>query len=115
VSGSDVNQNFLVSRREVAAACGVAVQAVSNWMSRHRDFPTLVSRDGQEGFRPQEMASWLDGRVISTNARVDGETSQVTYGDRFRARLGLQAFHRSGLHVSGGISEQQGGDVEVAG
>jgi type I restriction enzyme M protein len=115
MSEKAVNRDCLVSRREVAAACGVAVQAVSNWMSRHQDFPRLVSHDGREGFRLQEMASWLDGRAIPTNARVDGETSQVTYGDRFRARLGLQAFDQSASHVAGGAGGQPGDEVEVTG
>ena len=91
------------------------MQAVSNWMSRHGDCPRLVSRDGREGFIRQEMASWLDGRAVPANGRVDGEASQVTFGDRFRARLGLPAFDRPPSHVSGGADGQAIDDIEVTG
>ena len=73
---------LFVSRRELAAACGVAVQAVSNWMSRHQDFPGLVSHDGREGFMLQEMASSLDGRMIpATNARTVSGPESPTVTD----------------------------------
>lgn len=89
MSGPVVDGEWLLVRGEIAAGCGVAPQAVSNWLRRHPDFPRPQMQDGREWFAVAEVAAWLDKRVIPEDARRAHEPRGVTFGDRLRAALGL--------------------------
>lgn len=53
----------LASRTEIAHACYVSNQAVSNWKSRHVDFPPVVDRDGIEDlYLRKAITEWCASR-----------------------------------------------------
>lgn len=80
---------ILLSRAGVGLHAGVGRAAVSNWESRHDDFPRPIRSEGREMFDAMAVAAWLDGRVIPSNALRDGESTGSDYGTRFRRGLGL--------------------------
>lgn len=75
-----------VSGARVAALAGVTRAAVSQWRTRHGDFPVPVAGDGDR-FDLDELIGWLDGRSIPASSREAGEAVGATYGDRVRQRL----------------------------
>ncbi|MER7133563.1 N-6 DNA methylase [Streptosporangium saharense] len=76
-----------VSRSDIARLAGVGRSAVTNWKSRHRDFPEAVFVGGAEVFAAAAVGAWLDCRVIPANALRKGEPPGTTYGTRFRSGL----------------------------
>ncbi|MEU7710740.1 N-6 DNA methylase [Micromonospora chalcea] len=85
----DPHGRILISRAEVARNAGVGRAAVSNWESRHADFPRSVRHNGREAFDATAVAAWLDGRIIPVNALRENEPEGLDYGSRFRSNLGL--------------------------
>src|SRR6059058_102663 len=85
----DSHGRILISRAEVARNAGVGRAAVSNWESRHDDFPQPVRQDGREAFDATAVAAWLAGRIIPANGLREGESEGLDYGTRFRRNLGL--------------------------
>jgi type I restriction enzyme M protein len=79
----------LVSRAEIARLAGVRRPAVSNWERRHETFPepATVDASGAELFDATAVATWLDDRMVPSNARRVGEGSAASYGQRFREAL----------------------------
>ncbi|BCJ37146.1 hypothetical protein Athai_46490 [Actinocatenispora thailandica] len=76
----------LVSQTAIAGRAGVSLGAVSNWSRRHADFPASVETvAGRELFAADQVAAWLDGRRIPSNALRPTERSGRTYGQRFRS------------------------------
>jgi type I restriction enzyme M protein len=81
-----------VSRADIARLAGVQRPAVSNWERRHKHFPQPVrssTDESSESFPIQEVLTWLESRVIPSNARGEGEPVGSTYADRFRRNLGV--------------------------
>lgn len=60
--------------------------AVSQWRTRHGDFPATVTVDNDR-FDLNEVIMWLDGRPIPASSRAPDEAADATYGDRVRRRL----------------------------
>ncbi|GAA1696115.1 hypothetical protein GCM10009745_47620 [Kribbella yunnanensis] len=67
---------------EIADRVGVRLSAVSNWRSRHADFPQPLEASGQERYDLASMISWLRGRQIPRNRLRPNEAPGTTYGDR---------------------------------
>ncbi|GAA1621347.1 hypothetical protein GCM10009828_057050 [Actinoplanes couchii] len=80
-----------ISRAEIARHAGVGRAAVSNWESRHEDFPRPARIDGRETFDVDAMATWFDGRLIPANMLRKGEHEGLDYGSRFRRSLGRRS------------------------
>jgi type I restriction enzyme M protein len=79
-----------VSRADIARHAGVQRAAVTNWISRHADFPHLSEAEGAQLFDAFAVAAWLDRRKIPAHGLLAGEIEgQATYGQRFRRNLGL--------------------------
>ena len=55
---------------EVAKRTGVRLSAVSNWRTRHSDFPRPQVVSGQEVFEVGEVAKWLRERKIPRNGSI---------------------------------------------
>jgi type I restriction enzyme M protein len=68
---------------ELAELAGVGLPAVSNWRSRHRDFPGPCGDAGGERFDADEVAGWLANRKIPQHALTEAERPGTTYGERF--------------------------------
>lgn len=79
-----------VSMSEVARRLGVTLPAVSNWRRRHPRFPAPVEIGGQEVFRVDEMAAWLDDRKIARKDLGPDELPGTTYGTRFRKAMKIE-------------------------
>ena len=75
-----------VSRARVAGLAGVSRAAVSQWRTRHGDFPAPAAGDSDR-FDLNDVIGWLDGRLIPANSRAPDEAAGTTYGDRVRRRL----------------------------
>jgi type I restriction enzyme M protein len=86
--GSRAEVGVELTLADVARLAEVSVSAVSNWRSRHADFPRPVSEAGPERFARAEVARWLSGRKIPRNGLRRGETLGTTYGDRFDRNSG---------------------------
>jgi type I restriction enzyme M protein len=80
---------WLMTKPEIAQAAGVQKAAVSNWIRRHPDFPDPVRVVPHDLFEAEDVAGWLDHRKVPRDERREGETSEATYGRRFRLALGL--------------------------
>ncbi|WP_205856410.1 N-6 DNA methylase, partial [Phytoactinopolyspora endophytica] len=78
-----------LSLSDLARLAEVSVAAVSNWRSRHSDFPSARQLAGQEVFIVGEVARWLHGRKIPKNRLKASEARGVTYGERFLRNLGF--------------------------
>lgn len=74
---------------EVANRTGVRLSAVSNWRTRHSDFPRHQVVSGQEVFDADEVAKWLRGRMIPRNRLRPDEPPSTSYGDRFLRNVGV--------------------------
>ncbi|MFI5607195.1 N-6 DNA methylase [Amycolatopsis sp. NPDC051903] len=74
-----------VSLSDIASAVEVRLSAVSNWRSRHDDFPRPVVVDGHERFDAGEIAAWLQRRKIPRNRLRPAESAGASYGERFVA------------------------------
>ncbi|WP_346533858.1 N-6 DNA methylase [Micromonospora sp. DPT] len=74
-----------VSQARLAQLAEVARAAVTQWRTRHADFPAPVDAGG--GLRLADVIAWLDTRPIPANRRRSDEAAGVTYGDRIRRRL----------------------------
>src|SRR5947207_14393074 len=86
----------LMTREEVANAASVEPQAVSNWASRDPDFPSAGGSGLPKVYSALAVAEWLDRRPISRNALLSGERQGRTYGERFRAAVGLPTSSKLG-------------------
>jgi type I restriction enzyme M protein len=73
---------------EVAERTGVRLSAVSNWRTRHSDFPKPQVVSGQEVFELSEVATWLKERKVPRNRLKPGEPEDTSYGDRFLLKVG---------------------------
>ena len=99
-----------VSGAQVAGLAGVTRAAVSQWRTRHADFPAPVAGDSDR-FDLDDVISWLDRRPIPASRRSPDEAADTTYGDRVRRRLRpaersdtdglLQSLHALGPEVCG--------------
>ena len=78
------NEPELLSMTDIAQLAGVSVQAVSNWRSRHPDFPRARGISGDAQFGTDEIIAWLENRKIAKNALGPSEPAGTTYGDRLR-------------------------------
>lgn len=74
-----------VSRARLAQLAGVARAAVTQWRTRHADFPEPVAGGGD--LRLADVIAWLDTRPVPANHRKPEEAAGITYGDRVRRRL----------------------------
>lgn len=74
---------------EVANRAGVRLSAVSNWRTRHADFPRHQVVSGQELFEVNEIAKWLLKRKIPRNRLMSDEPWGASYGDRFLRNAGV--------------------------
>jgi type I restriction enzyme M protein len=72
-----------VTLSEVAQRAEVRLSAVSNWKTRHSDFPKSGMVSGQEVVALSEIAQWLQGRRIPQNRLKVDEPLGTSYGDRF--------------------------------
>jgi type I restriction enzyme M protein len=77
-----------LSLTDVARLAGVRPSAVSNWRTRHVDFPEPTTVSGQEVFDAWELVRWLQGRQVPRNRLAPGEQPETTYGDRVLLGLG---------------------------
>ena len=75
-----------VSGAQVAGLADVTRAAVSQWRTRHGDFPAPVAGDNDR-FDLNDVIGWLDGRPIPASSRAPDEAADATYGDRVRRRL----------------------------
>src|SRR5580692_11229082 len=75
-----------VSGARVAELAGVSRAAVSQWRTRHGDFPAPAAADSGR-FDLNDVIRWLDGRLIPASNRAPDEAADTTYGDRVRRRL----------------------------
>ena len=75
-----------VSGARVAGLAGVTRAAVSQWRTRHADFPAPVAGDSDR-FDLNDVIGWLDGRPIPASGRAPDEAAGTTYGNRVRRRL----------------------------
>lgn len=66
----------------LAERIGVTISAVSNWRTRHEDFPDPLVVDGQEAFAETALIQWLNRRVIPRNRLRPEEAYGTSYGDR---------------------------------
>lgn len=73
----------------VAKRAEVRLSAVSNWRSRHSDFPRPVVVSGQEVFKVGEVAKWLREHKIPRNRLKPDESPGTSYGDRFLRNIGI--------------------------
>jgi type I restriction enzyme M protein len=74
---------------EVANRTGVGLSAVSNWRTRHSDFPQPHVVSEQEVFEVSEVAKWLRERKIPRNRLKPDESPGTSYGDRFLRGVGI--------------------------
>jgi type I restriction enzyme M protein len=72
----------VLSPSELAERIGVTISAVSNWHTRHADFPSPTVVGGQEFFAVTELMHWLRRRTIPRNRLRPDEAVGTTYGDR---------------------------------
>ncbi|GIH02683.1 hypothetical protein Rhe02_07500 [Rhizocola hellebori] len=82
-------ESILISRTDIARHAGVQRAAVTNWISRHADFPAPTRAGDSELFDALAVATWLDGRKIPASSLMDSEADGQDYGVRFRRSLGL--------------------------
>jgi type I restriction enzyme M protein len=74
---------------DVAKRAGVRLSAVSNWRTRHSDFPIPQPVSGQEFFEASEIAKWLQRRRIPHNRLKADESPGTSYGDRFLRNIDI--------------------------
>ncbi len=76
----------LVSASEIAEIAGVGPSAVSNWRSRHEDFPSPVVTGGRETFRLGDIVDWLirNDRSFSLARRPDLRKTFWGFADLLR-------------------------------
>lgn len=67
---------------QIALYAEVRLSAVSNWRSRHPDFPSSEVRSEGEYFAAEDVLRWLATRRIPKNARKATETAGITYRER---------------------------------
>lgn len=108
-----------LSRPDIAQLAGVGRPAVTNWESRHHDFPRPGIVNGAEVFPTAAVEAWLDRRVITKNALREGEPPGTTYGTRFRNNLGTRsgtqgAATASALAAVSSTAESPAGLPEIA-
>lgn len=77
----------LVTRSEIAGLVGLRRPAITNWESRHHDFPKPVRAGGEVYFRRGEILAWLDTRPIPPGTLHRDEEPGTTYADRARKQL----------------------------
>ena len=77
----------LVSRREISELAGIRRETVTNWASRHPDFPEPQSYGGVELFDLESVLRWLEPRTVPAKRLEDGEPEGTTYADRVRRAL----------------------------
>lgn len=82
---------------------------VSNWKTRHADFPQPVEEDQ---YVTDEVAGWLARRSVPRNALLPGEPVGSTFGDRFRKAIGGSPTGETRNHpppraVSGPVTEPE--------
>lgn len=78
-----------VTLTEVANRAGVRLSAVSNWRTRHADFPRCQVVSGQEVFEVSEIVEWLRQRKIPRNRLGSDEPLGASYGERFLRNAGV--------------------------
>jgi type I restriction enzyme M protein len=78
----------LLSPADVARLAEVGPAAVSNWRTRHSDFPAPRLVEGVDMFVEMELAEWLASRRIAKNRLKPDEGSGTTYGERFLRNSG---------------------------
>lgn len=74
---------------EVANRTGVRLSAVSNWRTRHADFPKSQVVSGQEVFEASEVVEWLRERKIPRNRLGSDEPLGTSYGERYLRNTGV--------------------------
>ncbi|MGW5571987.1 N-6 DNA methylase [Nocardia thailandica] len=73
---------------QLADRIGVTISAVSNWRTRHADFPDRQVVDGQDVFDTAALIQWLSRRTIPRNRLLPEENSGTSYGDRLSRATG---------------------------
>ncbi|WP_432977618.1 N-6 DNA methylase [Dactylosporangium sp. CA-233914] len=73
-----------VTSAEIARRTQVQLSAVSNWRTRHADFPEAHLVSGQEVFESVQVAAWLRERRIPRHRLRPDEPIGTSYGDRFQ-------------------------------
>ncbi len=77
----------LVTRSEIARLVGLHRPAITNWESRHHDFPEPVRAGVEVYFRRGEILAWLDSRPIPPGTLHREEEPGTTYAVRARRQL----------------------------
>jgi len=77
----------LVTRSEIAGLVGLRRPAITNWESRHHDFPKPVRAGGEVYFRLGEILAWLESRPIPRGTLKPDEEQGTTYAVRARKKL----------------------------
>ncbi|MFI1238560.1 N-6 DNA methylase [Nocardia salmonicida] len=80
-----------LSPSELAERIGVTISAVSNWRTRHSNFPSPTVVGGQELFPIPELVQWLGRRTVPRNRLRPDEAVGTTYGDRLAVASGTSS------------------------
>ncbi|MFD3821432.1 N-6 DNA methylase [Streptomyces sp. NPDC058625] len=84
---TDLSDDRLLSRAELATLAGVMRPAVTNWQRRYKDYPEPVRTGEAELFSLRAVLRWLDSRQIPARARASDEPAGFTYADRIRRNI----------------------------
>ncbi|MFC0100067.1 N-6 DNA methylase, partial [Micromonospora marina] len=99
-----------VSQARLAQLAGVARAAVTQWRTRHTEFPKPVDAGGD--LRLADVIAWLDTRPVPANRRGSDEAAGVTYGDRVRRRLrAAEEPARDRVHELAALGTEFGGNA----
>ncbi|MEV6557065.1 N-6 DNA methylase [Nocardia sp. NPDC051756] len=87
-----------VTMKEIAELAEVRLSAVSNWRTRHSDFPKSHVVSGQEAYKIDDITRWLERRKVPRNRLRPDEQADASYGDRVSRNATSAVATGSGSH-----------------
>ncbi|MER8035395.1 helix-turn-helix transcriptional regulator [Streptomyces hydrogenans] len=90
-------QTGLLTRTQIADRLGVKRPAISNWVRRYKDFPTLVSSGDMKLLQEADLARWLANRTVPQQQLRNGEQlgTNLCRSTSARAAMGNRGRNRS--------------------
>ncbi|WP_327110540.1 N-6 DNA methylase [Nocardia sp. NBC_01730] len=76
------DESGYVTLKDIADRAEVRLSAVSNWRTRHADFPKGHTVSGREVFEIGDVARWLQRRKVPRNRLKPDERADTSYADR---------------------------------